>query len=228
LAIHTGSFTSGRSVASLVKAWKVDLFLSNDHEDVAAALLGGTAAATLGRAPIVRKDGRACEVRIAFDGDCVLFGPQSDEIYKRHGLDAFLRHETANADVPMIRGPFSFLLGKLSVLRRAGMAGHLPCLVRIALVTSRGAPSHSRVINTFRSWGMDVDEVHLIGDGDKSRVLRALEADIFFDDQERHILAASRFVAAGHVPVSGNAATAATKKQKATIRQSDRPNHNLL
>jgi len=153
LAIKTGSFTSGRSLAPYVPAWNIDLFLSNADADVKGAMAGGAAAARLVVAPKEREDTQPGEVRIAFDGDAVVFGAESDTIYNERGLDAFLKHETANADNPLTRGPLGNFLHKLSALRRIYLDGNNVSRVRIALVTARNAPAHERVILTLRAWG---------------------------------------------------------------------------
>lgn len=200
LAIKTGSFTSGRSLAPYIPAWKIDLFLSNEDADVRGAVNGGAAAARLGVAPLGNEGPSADEVRIAFDGDAVVFGPESDEIYKKDGLEAFLTHETANAANPMKRGPFGKFLHKLSALRKIYLNDGNISKVRIALVTARNAPAHERVIRTLRAWDTPADEAHFVGSWDKAPVLHAFGAHIFFDDQEKHVLSASAVVPSGHVP----------------------------
>ena len=200
LAVKTGSFTSGRSLAPYVPAWGIDLFLSNLDADVKGAVKGGVAAARLCVAP---KDGAETppgEVRVAFDGDAVVFGAESDIIFNERGLEAFLAHETANANNPMARGPFGNFLHKLSVLRRVFLDEGNVSKVRIALVTARNAPAHERVIRTLRAWGTPADEAHFVGKREKGPVLKALGAHIFFDDQIKHVLGAAAVVAAGHVP----------------------------
>ena len=200
LAIKTGSFTSGRSLAPYVPAWGVDLFLSNADADVKGATVGGAAAARLGVAPKEAEEIRPGEVRVAFDGDAVVFGPESDAIYKQSGLNAFLEHEAANASNPMARGPFGNFLHKLSALRRVYLDEGNVSRVRIALVTARNAPAHERVIRTLRAWGTPADEAHFVGSRDKAPILKAFGAHIFFDDQEKHVLGAAAVVPAGHVP----------------------------
>jgi 5'-nucleotidase len=140
------------------------------------------------------------EVRVAFDGDAVVFGAESDIIYKEQGLEAFLAHEIANASNPMARGPFGNFLHKLSALRRVFLDEGNVSKVRIALVTARNAPAHERVIRTLRAWGTPADEAHFVGGHSKSPILKAIGAHIFFDDQEKHVLGAAGVVAAGHVP----------------------------
>jgi 5'-nucleotidase len=200
LAVKTGSFTSGRSLSPFVPAWGIDLFLSNMDTDVQGAVAGGAAAARLGVAPRDRAETPSDEVRVAFDGDAVVFDAESDIIYKEQGLDAFLAHETANAGNPLARGPFGNFLHKLSALRRVFLNEKNVSKVRIALVTARNAPAHERVIRTLRAWGTPADEAHFVGGHSKAPILKALGAHIFFDDQEKHVLGAAAVVAAGHVP----------------------------
>lgn len=200
LAIKTGSFTSGRSLSGFVPAWGIDLFLSNTDADVRGAVAGGAAAARLGIAPKDRAETPIGEVRVAFDGDAVVFDAASDIIYKEQGLEAFLAHEIENASNPMARGPFGNFLHKLSALRRVFLDEGNVSKVRIALVTARNAPAHERVIRTLRAWGTPADEVHFVGAHSKSPILKAIGAHIFFDDQEKHVLGAASVVAAGHVP----------------------------
>jgi 5'-nucleotidase len=200
LSVKTGSFTSGRSLSPFVPAWGIDLFLSNMDADVKGAVAGGAAAARLGLAPSDRAETPTGEVRVAFDGDAVVFDAESDIIYKEQGLDAFLSHETANASNPMARGPFGNFLHKLSALRGVFLDEGNVSKVRIALVTARNAPAHERVIRTLRAWGTPADEAHFVGGHSKAPILKALGAHIFFDDQEKHVLGAAAVVAAGHVP----------------------------
>ncbi len=200
LGIKRSSFTSGRSLAPFIPAWEIDLFLSNETEDVQGAIFAGTAAAKLGKFP---KDNGATsfdEVRIAFDGDAVVFSPESDELYKEKGLEAFLQHEAENASHPMSDGPFGNFLKKLSMLRRIFLQSDGTSKVRIAIVTARNAPAHERVIRTLRAWGTPADEAHFVGASAKAPILQAFGAHIFFDDQEKHVLGAAQVVPAGHVP----------------------------
>jgi 5'-nucleotidase len=201
LAITHGSFTSGRPVAAFVPAWNMDLFLSNDADDVRAIVDAGTAAARLGPPPVSSEDVPEDEVRLAFDGDAVVFSPESDMVYKEHGLDRFYEHEHTNARVPMKRGPFGTrFLPKLAALRERFMRPNGMSRVRIAIVTARNAPAHERVIHTLRAWGTPADEAHFVGRHEKAPILRATRAHIFFDDQERHFIGASEVVPSGLVP----------------------------
>lgn len=200
LGINRGSFTSGRSVAPFIAAWNIDLFLSNHESDVQAAAQAGTAAAKLGPPPLESSEDLADEVRIALDGDAVVFSPESDDIYKEKGLVEFLNHERNNAHVPMERGPFGNFLCKLANLREKLKRNDGSSRIRVALVTARNAPAHARVIHTLRAWGAPADEVHFVGSHVKAPILKAFGAHIFFDDQEKHFLGASSVVPAGWVP----------------------------
>ncbi|MGB6118591.1 MAG: 5'-nucleotidase [Mesorhizobium sp.] len=200
LNIKTGSFTSGRSLAPFVNAWDIDLFLSNDVDDVKAATDGRVASARLGKTPSHRVEISADEVRIAFDGDAVVFSAESDNIYAKEGLQAFLEHERMHAQNPMQIGPFGNFLKKLSALRRAYLFEEEVSKVRIAIVTARNAPAHERVIHTLRDWGTPADEAHFVGARDKSSILKAFGAHIFFDDQEKHVMGAASVVPSALVP----------------------------
>lgn len=200
LDIKTGSFTSGRSVAPYVSAWGIDLFLSNDVTDVQAASSGGTAAAHLVASQVKHEVDESEEVRFAFDGDAVVFSPESDEVYTTHGLEAFFKHEQENAKNPMSAGPFFKFLKKLSLLRQAHMISSGVSKVRIGIVTARNAPTHERVIHTLRAWGTPADEAHFVGPNSKAPILQAMRAHIFFDDQEKHVMGAASVVPSGLVP----------------------------
>ncbi|MGV2137380.1 5'-nucleotidase [Agrobacterium sp. 16-2014-1-2a] len=200
LSVITGSFTSGNSLAPFVSAWSIDLFLSNDSHDVQAAVDAGAAAARLGPVSPSWEHVPVEEVRIAFDGDAVVFSAKSDEIYKAQGLDGFRRHEQEHANRPMDTGPFGNFLKKLSMLRTIYLREDGVSKVRIGIVTARDRHAHARVINTLRAWGTPADEAHFVGTWSKAPILKAFGAHIFFDDQEKHILSASDVVPSGHVP----------------------------
>lgn len=202
LEIRTGSFVSGRELAPFITAWKTDLFLSNNDQDVRAAVAAGTAAAKLENAPQAStfEETHPDEVRIAFDGDAVIFSDESDQVYARDGLVAFLEHEKTKAIEPMADGPFGNFLRKLSLLRAIYMREDGTSRVRIAVVTARNAPAHARVVHTLRAWGTPADEAHFVGRNPKAPILKAFAAHIFFDDQESHVKGAAESVPSGLVP----------------------------
>lgn len=202
LPIKLGSFTSGRPIGPFIPAWDIDLFLSNEVTDVKAAAEAGAAAARLGKLPDsgILDDTNAEEVRFAFDGDSVVFSEESDLIYQADGLDTFIKHETEHAKNPMNAGPFGKFLKKLSKLRTIHIYKEEVSKIRIGIVTARNAPAHERVIQTLREWGTPADEAHFVGPNEKGPILAAMNAHIFFDDQEKHINSASSAVPSGHVP----------------------------
>ncbi|MCG8452691.1 MAG: 5'-nucleotidase [Spirochaetales bacterium] len=195
LAITRAAFSGGESLGPFLSAYSVDLYLSKNLEDVQDAIDHGIAAAQL-YAPPGGFNPDADEIRIAFDGDAVLFSEDSEVIFKQQGLDAFLEHEKVFASLPLPEGPFGRVLKTLS---RIKSLSDKP-LVRIALVTARDRPAHERVILTLRSWGVEVDEAHFLGGLPKNEVLRAFNAHIFFDDQDKHAGPASEHVPSARVP----------------------------
>ena len=196
--ITRAAFTSGTPIADYLEAYQVDLFLSKNPHDVQAAVNAGFAAALIQNPPEGYKpDGD--KIRLAFDGDAVVFSDESERIYQEQGLEAFLAHERENTKKLLPAGPFGKLLKTLSKMQHSFPPKDRP--VRIALVTARNAPAHERVIRTLREWDVDIDEAFFLGGLPKEPVLRAFRAHIFFDDQERHIGPASRTVPSGHVPM---------------------------
>jgi 5'-nucleotidase len=140
----------------------------------------------------------SAELRIAFDGDAVLFSDESERIFKKDGLAAFTANETTSANEPMDGGPFKNFLAALHRIQNEYAGESAP--IRTALVTARAAPAHERVIRTLRAWNIRIDEALFLGGLDKGEFLKAFGADIFFDDQKGHCDSASKHVATGHVP----------------------------
>ncbi|MBU3740516.1 MAG: 5'-nucleotidase, partial [Rhodoferax sp.] len=136
------------------------------------------------------------EVRIAFDGDAVLFSDEAERVYQAQGLSAFQAHERDKAEQPLLAGPFKPLLEALHRLQQAGTSR---MRIRTALVTARSAPAHERAIRTLMDWHIEVDEAMFLGGLEKGEFLREFEPDFFFDDQTGHIESAAQHVPAGHV-----------------------------
>ncbi|MCK5248973.1 MAG: 5'-nucleotidase [Spirochaetaceae bacterium] len=195
LSITRAAFSGGQPLGPFLKAYSVDLYLSKNMEDVQDAVDHGIASAQLYAPPEVFNPD-ADEIRIAFDGDAVLFSEDSEVIYKQQGLDAFLEHEKVFAELPLPEGPFGRVLKTLSRIKSLSDEK----LVRIALVTARDRPAHERVILTLRSWGVTVDEAYFLGGLSKNQVLKAFNAHIFFDDQDKHAGPASEIVPSARVP----------------------------
>jgi len=195
LRITRAAFTSGASTHPYVSAFGAHLFLSADSNDVRLALDNGDAAAQI--LPSAKKKQLSDQVRIAFDGDSVLFSDESERIYQERGLTAFEENEKLTAKTPLSGGPFKNFLVMLHKIQKAYPADSSP--IRTALVTARGAPAHERAIRTLRDWNIRIDEAIFLGGLDKGPFLNAFGADIFFDDQQGHCDSAREYVATGHV-----------------------------
>lgn len=191
LPIHRAVFTSGHNRFGYAKAFEADLFLSATTQDTANALNNGMAAATMstGLAPgrFNNDDINDDIVHIAFDGDSVVFSDEADKVFQAHGLDSFIDHERNNANTPLGAGPFKQFLTKLCELKSSLPDHGGECPLRVGLVTARSIAASGRVINTLRSWGLDIDEVVFAGGAPKGPLLRAFGADFFVDDTRRHV-----------------------------------------
>ena len=225
LDIVRATFTSGEATWPYIKPFGTDLFLSANPESVRRALSHGVAAAhILPRSPgdqvaaasmvpeeaaRIHKSAQGtvdfcaerAQLRIAFDGDAVIFGDESERISREQGVTAFGLHEQQRAREPLSGGPFRNFLSALHTLQAAFPAGQASP-IRTALVTARSAPAHERVIRTLREWGVRLDEALFLGGRHKGPFLEAFGADIFFDDSLHNIDSARQHqsVAAGHVP----------------------------
>jgi 5'-nucleotidase len=196
LPVQRGVFTRGEPPWRYLRPLAANLFLSTNEADVRSALRAGVPAARVyphsARASAAHPD----EVRIAFDGDAVLFSDEAERVFQRDGLAAFQQHESSQAATPLAPGPFKPLLDALHQLQRAPAAG---MKLRTALVTARSAPAHERAIRTLMAWNIEVDEAMFLGGLAKGEFLREFEPDFFFDDQTGHIENAAAHVPAGHV-----------------------------
>ncbi|MGD1989948.1 MAG: 5'-nucleotidase [Pseudomonadales bacterium] len=196
LAIERAAFCGGESPYRYMEAFGCDLFLSTVAEDVRHALAAGVAAATL--LPSKAQSGGDDLLRLAFDGDAVLFSDEAEKVFKREGLEAFRSSERDAAKRPLQGGPFKAFLAAVHRIQQEFSPD--ACPIRTALVTARSAPAHERVIRTLRAWDIRLDESLFLGGWSKGAFLKAFGADIFFDDQALHCESARDHVAAGHVP----------------------------
>jgi len=196
LHIQRGSFTRGQSPWRYLKPLNANLFLSTHLSDVRAALDAGVPAAQVYPNSAHASAAHPHEVRIAFDGDAVLFSDEAERVFQTEGLSAFQAHEHAKAAQPLLAGPFKPLL---SALQRLQQEGTPAMRIRTALVTARSAPAHERAIRTLMQWNIEVDEAMFLGGLAKGEFLKEFEPDFFFDDQTGHIESAAQHVPAGHV-----------------------------
>ena len=196
LPIQRGSFTRGQPPWRYLRPLNANLFLSTHLSDVRAALDAGVPAAQVYPHSALASEAHPHEVRIAFDGDAVLFSDEAERVFQAEGLSAFQKHESDKAGQPLLAGPFKPVLQALHQLQQAGT----PTMrIRTALVTARSAPAHERAIRTLMDWNIEVDEAMFLGGLPKGEFLREFEPDFFFDDQTGHIESAARHVPSGHV-----------------------------
>ncbi len=202
LDITRAAFTGGEPVAKYLNAFDVDLFLSATEEDVQAAVESNVASGLIYDGPSANPQNPLEQIRIAFDGDAVLFSEESEMIYQREGLEAFIEHERINAERPLPEGPFAKLLKTLSFLQFELNSNNKQDIspIRTALVTARNSPAHERVIRTLRTWNVRIDETFFLGGVPKDRILASFSPHIFFDDQHQHCDAAAKLVPTARVP----------------------------
>ena len=197
LDITRAAFCGGERPYRYIRAFDCDLFLSTHADDVAHAVEHGVAAATL--LPSRSRGNPSDQLRIAFDGDSVIFSDEADRIFRSEGLSAFAETERAAATTPLQGGPFKSFLSGLHRLQQE-FTDRASSPIRIALMTARSAPAHERVIRTLRAWDIRLDECLFLGGADKTQFLAAFGADLFFDDQQLNCERAVGHVASGHVP----------------------------
>jgi len=199
LDISRAALAGGAPLAPYLQAFNVSLFLSLHEDDVQAAVNSGIASALLYQ--LAENTADLDQIRIAFDGDAVIFSDEAEKIYQTQGIEAFEQHERDNAKKPLPEGPFARLLVALSYIQnnfKAPDGRALP--LRTALVTARSSPAHERVIRTLRAWNIAIDETFFMGGVNKSAVLAAFKPHMFFDDQHGHCIHASSVVPTGRVP----------------------------
>lgn len=195
LDVTRAALTGGKPVARYLNSFKVDLFLSAFDEDVQAASNEGFAAGKIYKVPetsVADID----QIRLAFDGDCVLFSGEAQQVFDTAGKEAFLEHERANAQRPLPEGPFAKLIQTLTAIQGPDLKNSP---VQIALVTAREVPTHERALRTMRAWNVRLDQAFFLGGQSKEGVLEAFQPHIFFDDQARYCEAAAPYVPTAQV-----------------------------
>jgi 5'-nucleotidase len=198
LDISRAVLTGGRPLSKYLKAFNVGLFLSTDEADVREAYESDVPSALVYNCPLeLTVEDQKQELRIAFDGDAVLFSEESEQIYQSQGLEAFIKHETEQVHQALAEGPFAPLLKAIALLQKE--LGDYK-VIRTALVTARNSPAHKRVILTLREWGVRIDEAFFLGGVDKSPVIESFRPHFFFDDQHTHLETTARHTPVGRVP----------------------------
>lgn len=201
LDISRAALVGGNSISPYLETFKTDLFLSANEDDVQEAVNSGFAAGIIcSHASLPIDPSKPIpEIRIAFDGDAVIFSDEAEKIYQEKGLVAFAEHEMKNAKRPLPEGPFAKLLKTISLIQENYDGKNAP--IRTALVTARNTPSHERVIRTLRAWNVRIDEAFFLGGVDKTEILKSFGANIFFDDQKVHTDRAQSTVPSARVPI---------------------------
>ncbi|XP_063088306.1 cytosolic 5'-nucleotidase 1B isoform X2 [Cavia porcellus] len=203
LFIDRFCLTGGKSPIGYLKAYLTNLYLSADSEKVQEAIQEGIASATMFDGA---RDMAYCDtqLRVAFDGDAVLFSDESEHIAKEHGLDKFFQHESMFENKPLAQGPLKGFLEDLGRLQKKFYAKdeRLLCPIRTYLVTARSAASSgARVLKTLRRWGLEIDEALFLAGAPKGPILVKIRPHIFFDDHMFHIEGAQKFgTITAHVP----------------------------
>lgn len=200
LDISRAVLSGGAPLSDYLQAFGVDLFLSANESDVETAINDGFAAGRIYTNPVGQFDPMEdiAQIRIAFDGDAVLFSDEAERVFQEKGLQAFVESEKAKALKQLPEGPFARFLKTISDLQARFDSGVSP--IRTALVTARNAPAHERVIRTLRAWNVRIDEAFFLGGITKKEVLKAFSPHIFFDDQKVHADSASEVVPSAQVP----------------------------
>ncbi|XP_028837687.1 cytosolic 5'-nucleotidase 1A [Denticeps clupeoides] len=220
LSIEKFCMTGGNSPIGYLKAYNTNLYLSADPTKVVEALEEGIAAATMFTPEKVIKVPEN-QLRVAFDGDAVLFSDESERIFKTQGLDKFFEHEKTHENKLLDHGPLKGFLEVLGKLQKKFYAKgqRLDCPIRTYLVTARSAASSgTRALKTLRSWGLETDEALFLAGAPKGPMLEKIRPHIFFDDQMFHVEGARELgTFAAHVPYG----IAQTLPQKKTEKEKD-------
>lgn len=206
LNITRAAFLEGRVPHKFIPALSISLFLSANEKDVRNATAAGFPAGHVLDSTHT-DDADDQELRIAFDFDGVIADDEAETVYQKTGnLGDFHEHETKKADITHNPGPLKEFLSKLTKIQALETKKAKEDLtykpkIRISIVTARNAPSHLRVINTMRSWGITtVNEAFFLGGIEKKKVLEIINPHIFFDDQKTHLVPASSILPSVHIP----------------------------
>lgn len=185
LSIERAAFVTGGDAYSYLESFSANLFLSANETQVLKALKLGYPAAKVWPGFSNRK-GEAIDhgedmVRIAFDGDAVLFGDETDRVFEKKGLRAAQRYEELLEHTPLRPGPLKGFLVALNQVQQRFPRDRCP--IRTALITARSTFLLKRPVRTFRAWKVRVDEAFFLGGMKKQKVLEVFKPHIFFDDK---------------------------------------------
>ena len=205
LGITRAAFLNGSAPFRYIPGFNASLFLSANASNVKEANMAGCPAGLV-LDSVLNDDSDDIELRVAFDFDGVLTDDAAERVFQTQGLEAFNRSEADKAQTPHPAGPLRDLLVKIARLQelertRAESTPAYESRLKVAIITSRNAPAHKRVVTSFRAWGIAVDQMFFLGGMDKSRILEIFRPHIFFDDQKLHLDGAAAVAPCVHVPV---------------------------
>ncbi|KAK7140385.1 hypothetical protein R3I94_012863 [Phoxinus phoxinus] len=190
--------TGEKNILDHLKEIKPVLYLSTNPQDVKKAITAGYGAATMFQRDCHEHSDEV--LRVAFDGDGVLFSDESESVYKNKGLQAFFENERINENNAMEPGPLSkFFQALVNLQQKFNLQN---CPIRTYLVTSRGTTSPGlRVLKTLQGEKLEINEAFFLCGAHKGPVLKAINPHIFFDDQTPHVEGAlQNGVIGAHVP----------------------------
>uniref|UniRef100_A0A9J7Z045 Cytosolic 5'-nucleotidase 1A-like n=1 Tax=Cyprinus carpio carpio TaxID=630221 RepID=A0A9J7Z045_CYPCA len=179
-----------------LEEFKPILFLSTNAQNVREAISAGYGAATMFQQDYDEHSDE--ELRVAFDGDGVLFSDESEKVTAKKGLEAFFQNERDNEGTSLPLGPLRMFFKALVHLQK----GPKKSPIRTYLVTSRGTTSPGiRALKTLQENNLEINEAFFLGGAHKGPVLKAINPHIFFDDQMTHVDGAlQNRVIGAHVP----------------------------
>lgn len=193
LPITAGAFTSGHSTFPYLQAFDASLFLSANRENVFKAVSQGQPAGlVIPGSTELSEDDADDELRIAFDFDGVVIDDEAEKTFHEEGLRGFEKHERLNRNIPHQPGPMHRLFTKLGHFQtldaeRGKNNPYFKPVLRVSIVTARGAMNEERLITSLKSFGMCAAELFLMDGLPKNRVLNVLKPHIYFDDQLKHV-----------------------------------------
>ena len=190
LNITRAAFMSGGSAVNYIPAFNISLFLATKENDVKEAIEARLPAGRILQTDI--HDDETFELRVAFDFDGVIASDEAEKIYKERGIKEYHEYEKAHSADELRAGPLADFFKKLALFqklesRKKNRDNSYNKILKTAIVTARNAPAHERAINTLNKWGVEVDEMFLLGGIDKSRILEIMKPHLYFDDQMVHL-----------------------------------------
>ncbi|XP_078063701.1 cytosolic 5'-nucleotidase 1A-like [Mustelus asterias] len=197
LEISKFYFLNGSDPSVYLHSHDVKLFLSASESAVCNALKKDIPAALMLHHECQTADEH---LKVAFDGDSVLFSDETDVVFREQGLDGVIKYEKDMEHVPMGEGPlkeFAMILGEMK--KKFSPENDPICTY---LVTARsGNDLGIRAIKTLRNWGLKIDEAFFMAGSPKGPLLAQIQPHIFFDDNARNIKGArAHGIPSGFVP----------------------------